>query len=96
MFPSSTGDFANRRAFQWFFARAARNASWPMNRPTSAIWHPHDLRHVAACWLLLDVKLDPAVASTLLGHANAAFALSRYVGIRGDLVTTASAATDSW
>lgn len=96
LFPSSTGDFANRRTFQRIFARAARNAGWPMNRPTSAIWHPHDLRHVAACWLLFDVKLDPAVVSTLLGHANAAFTLSRYVGVRGDLATTASTATDSW
>ena len=22
--------------------------AWPMNRKTSAVWHPHDLRHVAA------------------------------------------------
>jgi len=96
LFPSATGDFANRRAFQRIFARAARDAGWPMNRPTSSIWHPHDLRHVAACWLLFDVRLDPAVVATLLGHANAAFTLSRYVGVRGDLAATASAATDNW
>lgn len=38
----------------------------------------------------------PASVSTLLGHANAAFTLSRYVGVRGDLAATASAATDGW
>lgn len=57
---------------------------------------PHDLRHVAACWLLFDVGLDPAVVSALLGHANAAFTLSRYVGVRGDLSKTVTAATECW
>jgi integrase len=96
LFPSATGGYANRRTFQRTFARAAREAGWPMKRDTSSIWHVHDLRHVAACWLLFDVKLDPAAVSTLLGHANAAFTLSRYVGVRGDLAATASAATDAW
>ena len=27
--------------------------------PCRSIWHPHDLRHVAACWMLFDVGLDP-------------------------------------
>ncbi|MCU1499921.1 MAG: hypothetical protein JWM47_3874 [Acidimicrobiales bacterium] len=54
------------------------------------------LRHVAACWLLFDVGLDPAVVSTHLGHANAAFNLSRSVGVRGDLGTTVTAATEGW
>jgi integrase len=67
-----------------------------MNSRTSAEWHPHHLRHVAACWLLFDVGLDPAAVSTLLGHANAAFTLSRYVGVRGDLATVATAATGDW
>ena len=67
-----------------------------MKSPTSAVWHPHDLRHVAACWMLFDVGLDPAAVSRLLGHANAAFTLSRYVGVRGDLATAATAATDGW
>jgi len=96
LFPCSDGTFANRRTFQRIWVRAARDAGWPMKRSTSAVWHPHDLRHVAACWLLFDVGLDPAVASALLGHANAAFTLSRYVGVRGDLSTTVTAATDDW
>lgn len=96
LFSSATGGYANRRTFQRTFARAALEAGWPMKRNTSSIWHVHDLRHVAACWLLFDVKLDPAAVSTLLGHANAAFTLSRYVGVRGDLAATASAATDRW
>ncbi len=57
-----------------------------MKRKTAAVWHLHDLRHVAACWPLFDVGLDPAVVATLLGHANAAFILSRYVGLRGTSV----------
>ena len=67
-----------------------------MRRPTAVVWHPHDLRHVAACWLLFDVGLDPTVVATLLGHANAAFTLSRYVGVRGDLSATVTAATEDW
>ncbi|MEO6629083.1 MAG: hypothetical protein ABIP03_11000 [Aquihabitans sp.] len=50
----------------------------------------------SACWMLFDVGLDPAVTSTLLGHANAAFTLSRYVSVRGDLSATATAATEGW
>ncbi len=96
LFPGKDGDFANRRWFQRVWARAAREADWPMKRPTAAVWHPHDLRHVAACWLLFDVGLDPAVVATLLGHANAAFTLSRYVGIRGDLGAVVTSATEDW
>ena len=96
LFPGTDGGFANRRTFQRTWARAARDAGWPMKRKTSAVWHPHDLRHVAACWLLFDVHLDPAVVATLLGHANAAFTLSRYVGVRGDLSATVTAATEGW
>jgi integrase len=96
LFPAGDGGFARRRAFQRVFARAAKDAEWPMKRPTASIWHPHHLRHVAACWLLFDVKLDAAAVSMLLGHANAAFTLSRYVGVRGDLLAAATAATDAW
>lgn len=96
LFPGSDGGFGNRRTFQRTWARAAKDAGWPMKRPTAAVWHPHDLRHVAACWLLFDVGLDPAAVSTLLGHANSAFTLSRYVGGRGDLSTLATAATECW
>jgi integrase len=53
-----------------------------MKRTAAAVWHPQDLRHVAACWLLLDVGLGPAVVATLLGHTNAAFTLNRYIGAR--------------
>lgn len=67
-----------------------------MKRKTAAVWHPHDLRHVAACWILFDVGLDPAVVVKLLGHANAAFTLSRYVGIRGDLGAVVTSATEDW
>jgi integrase len=96
LFPGSDGGFANRRAFQRLWARAARGAGWPMKRMTAAVWHPHDLRHVAACWLLFDVGLDPAVVATLLGHANAGFTLSRYVGVRGDLGAVVTSATEGW
>lgn len=96
LFPSNNGGFANRRTFQRIWARAAVGAGWPMRSTTSAVWHPHDLRHVAACWLLFDVGLDPAAVSSLLGHANAAFTLSQYVGVRGDLSTVATSATGSW
>jgi len=96
LFPDKDGDFANRRWFQRVWARAARDAGWPMKRSTAAVWHPHDLRHVAACWMLFDVGLDPAVVATLLGHANAAFTLSRYVGVRCDLSATVTAATEDW
>lgn len=96
LFPGNDGSYANRRTFQRHWARAARAAGWPMKAPTSAVWHPHDLRHVAACWLLFDVGLDPAAVSQLFGHANAAFTLSRYVGTRGDLAATATSATEAW
>ncbi len=96
LFPGADGAFANRRTFQRIWTRAAREAGWPMKRKTSAMWHPHDLRHVAACWLLFDVGLDPAVVAALLGHANAAFTLSRYVGVRGDLGAVVTTATEDW
>ena len=67
-----------------------------MKRPAAAVWHPQDLRHVVACCMLFDVGLDPAMVATLLGHANAAFTLSRYVGVRGDLGATVTAATEDW
>jgi integrase len=96
LFAGGSGGYANRRTFQRIWARAARDAGWPMRSSTSALWHPHDLRHVAACWLLFDVGLDPAAVATLLGHANPAFTLSRYVGVRGDLASVATAATGNW
>lgn len=45
----------------------------------SAKWSPHDLRHVAACWMLFDLGLDPAVVAEKLGHADPSFTVKRYV-----------------
>lgn len=44
----------------------------------------HDLRYVAACSMLFDLKLDPAIVADKLGHADASFSIKRYIGIRGD------------
>jgi integrase len=96
LFAGTDDGFANRRTVQRFWARAAKAAGWPMRGPMSSIWHPHDLRHVAACWMLFDVGLEAPTVSAMLGHANTAFTLSRYVSVRGDLAATATAATDSW
>lgn len=96
LFTGNDGGFANRRTVQRYWARAAKAAGWPMKGPMSSIWHPHDMRHVAACWMLFDIPLEAPAVSTLLGHANTAFTLSRYVSVRGDLAATATAATDGW
>ncbi len=62
----------------------------------AAQWSPHDLRHVAACWMLFDVGLDPAIVADKLGHADPAFTIKRYIGIRGDANTTATRLTERW
>jgi integrase len=62
----------------------------------SAQWTVHDLRHVAACWMLFDLKLDPAVVAEKLGHADPAFTVKRYVGIRGNPDEQATQLTDEW
>jgi integrase len=62
----------------------------------AAQWTPHDLRHVAACWMLFDLGLDPAVVADKLGHADPAFTIRRYIGIRGNPDTTAMTLTDQW
>ncbi|MCC6185056.1 MAG: hypothetical protein IT194_10395 [Microthrixaceae bacterium] len=46
--------------------------------------------------MLFDVGLDPAVVATMLVHANAAFILRRYVGGRGEVGATVTAATEDW
>jgi integrase len=56
----------------------------------AARWSPHDLRHVGACWMLFDVGLDPAFVADKLGHADPAFTIKRYVGVRGDADATAN------
>lgn len=90
LFPGSDGPLAERRRFGRLWHRAAARAGWPMYHSHRAIWHPHDLRHVAACWMLFDLHLDPAHVARLLGHSNAAFTLAKYVGVR----TGADEATD--
>jgi integrase len=62
----------------------------------AAKWSPHDLRHVAACWMLFDLGLDPAVVADKLGHSDPAFTIKRYVGVRGDPDAAAMAVTDQW
>jgi hypothetical protein len=62
----------------------------------SAQWSPHDLRHVAACWMLFDLALDPAVVAAKLGHADPSFTVKRYVGVRGDPDLAAMDVTDRW
>jgi len=62
----------------------------------AARWSPHDLRHVAACWMLYDVGLDPAIVADKLGHADPAFTIKRYIGVRGDADATATRLTEGW
>jgi integrase len=71
-----------------------RNKGWRWTG--AAKWTPHDLRHVAACWMLFDLKLDPAIVADKLGHADPAFTIKRYVGVRGDADVAAKAATENW
>lgn len=71
-----------------------RNKGWRWTG--SAKWSPHDLRHVAACWMLFDLGLDPAVVADKLGHADPSFTMKRYIGVRGDADSAAMAITDSW
>jgi integrase len=96
LFPAPRGGLADRGSFRHIWTAAARQAAWPFKTCGAAEWHPHDLRHVAACWMLFDLRLDPAVAAMLLGHANANFTLTRYVGVRGDPRSQLNAATEIW
>lgn len=96
LFSRPDGEPAERRQFLRLWTRAARMADWPMRSRTVAKWHPHDLRHVAACWMLFDVGIDAAVASRMLGHANPAFTLSRYVGVREGAAALTNALTADW
>lgn len=96
LFPAGDGGLAERRQFLRLWHRAAADAGLPMWTPTRAVWHPHDLRHVAACWMLFDLGLDPAHVARLLGHANAAFTLSRYVGVRTGADSTTNDLTAGW
>ncbi|MCU1499714.1 MAG: integrase family protein [Acidimicrobiales bacterium] len=62
----------------------------------AAEWTVHDLRHAAACWMLFDLHLDPAVVAEKLGHADPAFTVKRYVGVRGNPDEQATLLTDGW
>ena len=46
--------------------------------------------------MLFDLGLDPAHVARLLGHANAAFTLSRYVGVRTGADSTTNDLTAGW
>ena len=46
--------------------------------------------------MLFDLGLDPAVVADKLGHADPAFTMKRYVGVRGDPDTAAMGITDEW
>lgn len=62
----------------------------------AAQWTAHDLRHVAACWMLFDLHLDPAVVAEKLGHSDPAFTMRCYVAPRGNVDEAAMTATESW
>lgn len=72
----------------------AANKGWRWTG--AAKWTPHDLRHVAACWMLFDLKLDAAVVADKLGHSDPTFTIRRYVGVRGDANEAARQATEAW
>ena len=61
----------------------------------AARWSPHDLRHIAACWMLFAVGLDPAIVADKLGHADPAFTIKRYIGVRDDADATATRLRES-
>lgn len=46
--------------------------------------------------MLFDVKIDAPLVAVMLGHANVAFTLSRYVGVRGNAEAQVTALTSSW
>lgn len=96
LFRRADGELAERAQFLRLWVRAAEAAGWTLKTPKSAQWHPHDLRHVAACWMLFDVKMDPAMVSRMLGHANPAFTLSRYAGVRSGADAVTNALTEGW
>ncbi len=46
--------------------------------------------------MLFDVGIDPPLVVRMLGHANAAFTLSRYVGVRTGKDAATNGLTDRW
>jgi integrase len=96
LFADPDGQPPERGQFSRLWHRAGSRAGWPMRSKKATVWHPHDLRHVAACWMLFDVGIDPPVVARMLGHANAAFTLSRYVGVRTGADVTTNKLTEEW
>lgn len=96
LFKRADGQLAERSEFLRLWVRAATAVGWNVTSTKRAQWHPHDLRHVAACWMLFDVKIDPAMVSRMLGHANPAFTLSRYVGVRSGADALTNSLTEDW
>ena len=76
------------------YGQTAKGWRWTGSAP----WTVHDLRHVAACWMLfdLDLGLDAAIVAEKLGHADAASTVKRYVGVRGDAHQQATRLSDAW
>jgi integrase len=112
LFPSASGRIMRRSNFPPVWIRAADAAGWPMTTPLqrtggygqtnkgwrwtgAAKWSPH-LRHVAACWMLFDLGLDPAIVADKLGHADPNFTIRRYIGVLGNPDAAAMAVTDGW
>lgn len=62
---------------------------WPRSldpkHPAAPRSTPHDMRHPAATWMLVQKKLLPTDASLYLGHASVEFTVRRYVEPRGDV-----------
>lgn len=109
LFPNSRGNVLAYGTFHDQWLRFATAAGWPMDEearwaPTPSghhvfrgrcRWTGHDLRHVAACWMLFDLKMDPGDVSLALGHATVEFTLRVYAGARGDS-TDALAKMRAW
>jgi hypothetical protein len=49
-----------------------------------------------ACWTLFGLGLDPAIVAEKLGHADPAFTVKRYVGVRGNPDERATKLTEHW
>lgn len=107
LFAGARGALMRRHVHRRIWQPVGRAASWPLkpsrgprwkegDQTFTVKWTPHDLRHFAACWMLFDLKAEPAQVAFWLGHANAAFTLARYVGVRGDIVEAGMSLTENW
>ena len=90
LFCATKGGPARRPTHRKIWRKAAEEAGW------ESLWTPHDLRHVAACWMLYDLKAEPAQVANWLGHHSPAFTMARYVGIRGDILEAGYRLTEGW